>query len=82
MKVSHEEVLANHFGRKEHWGQAEISSTTPEQENTAIFRVQLIRVQGKPYRTWPESPASTFSYDDGNTLLLLILLPNRTSMMR
>ena len=40
-----------------------ISSTTPDQENTAIFRIQQIRVQGKPYRTWPVPRAlSTSGY--------------------
>ena len=47
---------------EEHWGQANvfiiscthlISSTTPDQENTAIFPIQRIRVQSMPYRTWP-----------------------------
>ena len=46
----------------DHWGQANvfiiscthsISSTTPDQESTAIFPIQLIRVQSIPYRTWP-----------------------------
>ena len=50
------------MAKKDHWGQANvfiiscthsISSTTPDQESTAIFPIQLIRVQSMPYRTWP-----------------------------
>ena len=39
-----------------------INRDLPDQENTAIFRIQKIRVQGKPYRTWPVPRAlhSTF----------------------
>ena len=30
-----------------------INRDLPDQENTAIFRIQQVRVQSKPYRTWP-----------------------------
>ena len=54
---------------RDHWGQANvfiigrthsISSPTPDQENTAIFPIQLKRVQSMPYRTWPVPKARLF----------------------
>ena len=70
--VSVDDREKDHWGpEKDHWGQANvfiiscthsISSTTPDQESTAIFPIQLIRVQSMPYRTWPvpraRSPSS------------------------
>ena len=55
-------VLCGSLGTVDHWGQANvfiiscthsISSTSPDQESTSIFPIQLIKVQSMPYRTWP-----------------------------
>ena len=38
---------------KDHRGQADVFIVPPDQENTLIFRINQIRMQSKPYRTWP-----------------------------
>ena len=45
-----------------------ISSTTPDQESTAIFPIQLIRVQSMPYRTWPVPRARSHHLDGKENL--------------